>query len=221
MRITSLIAAAVLTVMAGVATAAVSFTIDGAAMWNGYMNVLDLGGVFQWGSGWGVADLCAVYSDGGATVTCSPNNINDIAAYWYTIVPGATNGNKIMEGNVYAEPATGLYNGATIVFAGSVTSFTLSNSHTLVAFIKDFAPDYSSFVDQSVAITSTGNFSINLATINDPTRHVQWGLQIKGVDVWITDAAPFGNAVIKAIPEPATMMLAGIGVIGMLAARRK
>jgi len=219
MRITTLIAAAVFTVMVGVASADVNVTIDGAAMWHGYMNVLDLGGVFQWGSAWGVADLCAVYSDGGATVTCSPNNINDINAYWYTIVPGATNGNKIMEGNVYAEPADGLYSGQTVTFAGSTTTHTLSNSHTLVAFIKDFAPDYSSFVEQSVGITATGNFSISLATINDPTRHIQWGLQIKGVDVWITDAAPFGNAVIKAIPEPA--LLSGLGLLGLLIARRR
>ncbi len=223
MRITTCIAAAVFTVMAGVATAAVSVTIDGAAINLGYMNVFDLpsaGGAFLWGSSWGAADLCAVYSGGGTVVTFSPNTIGDPDPYWYTPSgqPGCT-GNKIMEANLYAESATSLYTGVTVLFAGVVDSFTLSNSHALVAFVKDFAPDYSSFVEQSVSITATGNFSVSLATINDPTRHVQWGLQMKGADVWVTDVAPFGSAVIKAVPEPA--LLSGLGVLGLLAARRR
>ena len=225
MRNTTCIAAAVFTVMAGVATAVEKVTIDGTAMTLGYMNVFNLpsaGGAFQFGSSWGIGDLCAVYSGGGTTVTCSPNTIGDPASYWYIPSggPGCT-GNKIMEANLYAEQTNGLYAGVTVNFAGVVENFTLSNSHSLVAFIKDFAPDYSSFVEQSVGITATGSFSISLATINDSTRHVQWGLQMKGPDVWITDVAPFGSAVIKAVPEPATMMLAGMGVLALLAARRK
>ena len=28
------------------------------------------------------------------------------------------------------------------------------------------------------------------------TRHVQWGFQVKGVNVWVTDLAPYGTAVV-------------------------
>jgi hypothetical protein len=30
----------------------------------------------------------------------------------------------------------------------------------------------------------------------DDARHVQWGFQVYGVRVWVTDLAPYGNAVV-------------------------
>jgi hypothetical protein len=86
--------------------------------------------------------------------------------------------------------------GVTLTFVGNVLSNTLTSAHTAVAFVKDFAPDFSSFNASTVPLPPSGTFSVTLATVNDPARHVQWGFQVTGVDVWITDLAPFGSVTI-------------------------
>jgi hypothetical protein len=95
----------------------------------------------------------------------------------------------------------------------------LGNSWTSVAFIKDFAPDYSS----SVSITApmvNGVFNISLPTINDPARHIQYGFETIGPDVWSTDVGPYGNIQITGVPEPTLLGLAGLAVAGLLGRRR-
>jgi hypothetical protein len=186
--------------------AAIDFTVDPAAAWRGYMNVSDLpeqGGMFRGGSVWGVPDLRASFS--GPNLTLSPNTINDPNEYWYQGVgtnpggPGAP-GNKIMEANMYVE-STNTLGGQTVTFSGNVLSNTLTTAHTAVAFIKDFAPDFSSFVGTSVPLTP-GSFSITLDTINAPGRHVQYGFTTTGVNVWATDVAPFGAVEVTAATTP-------------------
>ena len=92
----------------------------------GYMNVSDLGGGFQFGSSWGVADL-VVTVNGAADATLSPNTIGDPDPYWYIGGggPGAQ-GNKIMEANWYAQDDIGTHAGDTLTFEGFITSDTLS-----------------------------------------------------------------------------------------------
>ena len=85
-------------VSAGTVRADVLVTVDPAAITNGYMNVFNLpadGGGYQFGSGWGIADLTASYS--GSIVTLGPNTIGDPNGYWYIGggMPGSP-GNKIM-----------------------------------------------------------------------------------------------------------------------------
>ena len=183
------------------------------------MNVSNLpadGGAYQFGSSWGTADLVATFS--GSTLTLAPNTIGDPDPYWY-IGGGAPGnpGNKIMEANMYVELSGGL-GGQELNFTGIVSANTLTGAHTAIAFIKDFAPDYSSFVQTTVALTP-GPFSISLATIDDPARHIQYGFQTTGVNVWVTDVAPFGNAQINPIPEPSVGVLAGLA--GLLVFRRR
>jgi hypothetical protein len=184
---------------AGVARADVTVTVDPATITNGYMNVFNLpadGSGFQFGSGWGIADLTAVYS--GSNVTLGPNCIGDPNPYWYIGGggPGAQ-GNKIMEANLYAEQnGGGPLTGTTVVFIGNVLSNTLATSHTCVAFIKDFAPDFSSFNLSSVPLPPSGQFKLALATVNDPGRHVQYGFQMVGPCVWVTDLAPYGSVTV-------------------------
>lgn len=205
----------------------VPVTIDSATISNGYMNVSNLpanGGAFQFGSNWGVGDLNATFTNGGTTVNFTPNTIGDAAAYWYTPSggPGAA-GNKIMEANLYAE-STGPMAGQTLVFSGNVSAFTLDGAYLFKAFIKDFAPDYSSSVTQEVIINSTGNFSINLLAVNDPTRHVQWGLQMTGVNVWATDVGPKGFVTVNATPVPESSTAAitlGLFAAGFVLLRRR
>jgi len=187
---------------ANVAGAAVNVTVDPGAVNLGYMNVFELpsnGGAFVFGSPWGIADLIATYS--GSNVTLQPNSINDPSPFWY--VGGAPGpGNKSMEANLYAEPA-GSLPGQTVIFTGNVLSNTLTSAHSTIAFVKDFAPDFSSFNISTVALPASGTFSVSLATVNDPARHVQWGFQMTGPCVWISNLPQFGAATIAPVqPVP-------------------
>lgn len=183
---------------AGFAQAQATFTVDASEINLGYMNVFNLpapdgDGAFQFGSGWGLPDLTAVYA--GNVLTLGPNTIGDPDPYWYIGGggPGAP-GNKIMEANCYGE-ASGL-SGQTVTFNGEVLLNSLTDAHTVVAFVKDYAPDFSSYVESSVVLSAAGGFTVSLATIADPARHVQWGVQMTGVNVWVTDVAPFGSMTI-------------------------
>src|SRR5260370_14065812 len=133
---------------------AATVNVDPTASWQGFMNVFETpqhGGAYAFGSGWGTADLTATFS--GPVLTLGPNTINDPSSYWYSPSggPGAV-GNKSMDANMYVE-TTGVYTGQTLNFTGNVLANTLfghvnqlGNGWTSVAFIKDFAPDYSSSV---------------------------------------------------------------------------
>ena len=203
------------------ANAAVSVTIDPAAPWQGFMNVFELpsnGGAYVFGSTWGTSDLVAVFS--GATLTVAPNTIGDPDPFWYIGggAPGAA-GNKIMDANMYVELNGGL-GGQTISFSGIVTSNTLTSAHVTRAFIKDFAPDYSSFNQTSLILSGTGPFSISMSPINDNARHVQYGFETIGVNVWSTDVAPYGNIQLTAIPETSGSALASLAA-GLILMRRR
>lgn len=202
-------------------------SVDPSASWIGYMNVFAIpqqGGAFSFGSSWGTADLTATFS--GPVLTLGPNTIGDPSSFWYTPSggPGAV-GNKTMDANMYVE-TTGVYTGQTLTFAGDVLANTLvghvnqlGNGWTSVAFIKDFAPDYSSSVSVTAPLVN-GVFNISLLTVNDPTRHIQYGFETIGPDVWITDVGPYGSIQITAVPEPSALGLIGLGVIGLIRSRR-
>lgn len=222
----ALIGCAILCTVGRVGAATV--TVDPSASWLGFMNVSNKpqdGGGYQFGSSWGTADLTATFS--GPVLTLGPNSVNDPSSYWYTPSggPGSV-GNKTMDANMYIE-TNGVYTGQTLTFTGNVLSNTLvgsvnqiGNGWTSVAFIKDFAPDYSSSVSTTVALTP-GVFSISLPTINNPARHIQYGFETIGPDVWATDVGPYGNIQISAVPEPATLFLVGIAGFAVCACQRR
>jgi hypothetical protein len=199
--------------LAGTA-AAVDVTVDPARIVNAFMNVSNLpppdgDGAYQFGAPWGFADLTAAFA--GNDLTLGPNSINDPNEYWYRCVGGAVPpncggpgapGNKIMEANSYAEVNDGSLAGQNVTFSGIVLSSTLTSAHVAYAFIRDFAPDYSSFVGNVIPLPASGLFSLSLATVNDPARHVQYGFQLVGVNVWATDVGPYGSVTIG--PDPAT-----------------
>lgn len=195
---------------------------ESTAPWLAYMNVFELpanGGGFVFGSPWGIPDLTANFDDGANTLTMSPNTIGDPDPFWYIGGggPGAM-GNKIMQANLYQESIGGLA-GQTVLFEGNVLSHSFTDAHQARVFIRDFAGDFSSSVDVFADVDAAGNFSISLDTINDASRIVQWGIQVEGENVWITDVAPFGNVVFSTIPTPGALALLGMG--GLVATRRR
>ncbi len=192
------------------------------APWLAFMNVFELpenGGGFVFGSGWGIADLTASFDDGASTLTMGPNTVGDPDPFWYQGGggPGAP-GNKFMEANLYQQVDGGLA-GQTVTFEGTVLSNTFTDAHDARVFIRDFAADFSSSVDVFADVDAAGNFSISLDTIDDASRHVQWGIQVSGENVWITDVDPFGTVVFGTVPTPGSLAMLGLG--GLIATRRK
>lgn len=204
--------------------AVANFTVDPSYAWVGFMNVSELpanGGAYVFGSSWGTADLTAVFT--GPTLALGPNCVGDPDPFWYVGGGGPGHaGNKIMDANMYVE-STGTLSGETVNFSGIVLSNTLVSGYTSVAFIKDFAPDYSSSVSTTIPLTA-GPFSLSLDTINDPNRHVQFGFETIGADVWVTDTGPIGTVQLTAsavVPEPSTLGLAGAASLALLGRRRR
>lgn len=227
--VTSVLAAAAVCASANAATVNVD---PSTGSWLAFMNVSELpanGGGFVFGSPWGVPDLTADFDDVAQTLTLGPNTINDPNEFWYQNTTGnaadpqnpggpGQAGNKIMEANLFQESTGGALNGTTVTFEGVVLSNSFTPAHEASIFIRDFASDFSSFNDTTIPLTP-GAFSISLNTIPDPSRFVQWGFQVKGVNVWSTDVAPFGNAVIATIPTPGAFAM--IGAAGLVATRRR
>lgn len=231
-----------LTLSAGVSSVSaqtVYKTINSAEMNNGYMNVFNLpsdGGAYQFGSGWGIADLNAYFTPGTSDLFMSPNTINDPNSYWYT--PSGQNGalgNKMMEANLYAQDDS--LAGSVIHFDGTASAYSLATNsagipYVLTAFIRDFAPDYSSLNQTTVQLNSLGSFQLFLDTIDDPNRHVQWGLQLYGPNIWPQDSAQLaaaGQVMFSSLappppgPEPSTytlLLMTGAGALWWARRRR-
>ncbi|MEQ8837181.1 MAG: hypothetical protein RID07_10300, partial [Lacipirellulaceae bacterium] len=185
--------------------------VDASAPWEGFMNVSELpenGGAFVFGSGWGVADLVAEFDNGTNSLTLSPNTVDDPNEFWYQNTTGMAadpmnpggpgqRGNKSMDVVLFVtNPALV---GEDVTFSGNVSAQTLTSAHSTYAFIRDFAPDFSSFFDVEVELTAPGPFSINFQTDPTPGRHVQYGFRTQGENVWATDVAPFGSVVIDTV----------------------
>jgi hypothetical protein len=217
-RCVQMLAIAMIAGAAASSQGATVYVDPSGAGWNGFMNVFDLGGGYQFSSGWGINDLNASFNDGANKLKLSPNTIGDPNPYWY-IGGGAPGnpGNKIMEANLYRQVSDGSLSGQTVTFQGTVLSNSFTSAHTAIIFIRDFAPDFSSFTESTIALTA-GAFSFSHNTAAGAGRHVQWGFQVKGVNVWTTDTAPFGFAEIATIPGPATLAL---GALGLFAGRRR
>jgi hypothetical protein len=225
----TVLAAAGIVVFLGAGTkthAQATVFVDPGASWQGYMNVFELpsnGGAYVFGQAWNPpTNLPAVFSEG--VLTLGPNSIDDPSAFWYTPAggPGAT-GNKIMDANFYQE-TTNVYTGQNLTFSGEVLSNTFTGDYIVTAFIRDFAPDYSSSSGTS-AVLVDGAFSISWDVIPLAGRHVQFGFTVHGPNVWITDAPAVGNIQIATVPEPgltayAVCAVVLFGTVGILRRRR-
>lgn len=216
--------------LAFAAKAQTTVTVDATTLTLGYMNWTPYpennGGGVAGGGTWGIADLRSSFS--GNTVTLLCNDINDTSAYWYVNggAPGNPGGMQ-MDASLYNE-STGVYVNQTLTFTGNVLANSLlsqtdslGHGWTSVAFIKDFAPDYSSFTQVTAPLDSLGTFSISKLTSANVGDHIQYGFETVGPDVWQTDVGSFGSVIIAPVPEPTTLALAGLGgFLGFVFLRR-
>jgi Immunoglobulin I-set domain len=169
-------------------------TVDSTKTWIGYMNVTDLGGTPQFGSGWGTADLNAFFT-GASTLTLTPNTSIDRDKpsddYWWI---GGANGapNKIMEANMYVQDDT--LAGQTVTFSGDCLTNSLNADYRCIAFIKDFVPDYSSSTPTTVDVVAGQPFTLTLDTL--PGHHVQYGFATKGPDARLATVESLGKVVL-------------------------
>lgn len=172
-----------------------SVSVNGADLWTGYANVfLTDGTTFQFGSGWGLADLKSVVNAGANTVTLYPNynTYNAADPYW----ANGNLGNKIFEGNTYVENNT--LAGQTLTFSGNVTSNTLDAAYTAVAFIKGLNPatGYSTDVYVSAPLVAGQPFSITTDAAIPAGLVVQYGFTVKGLNANPAQEAALGNVVV-------------------------
>ncbi len=172
-----------------------SVSVNGADLWTGYANVfLTDGTTFQFGSGWGLADMKSVVNAGANTVTLYPNynTYNAADPYWSN---GAV-GNKIFEGNTFVENNS--FAGQVLTFTGNVTSNTLNSAYTAVAFIKGLNPatGYSTDVFVSAPLVAGQAFSITTDTAIPAGLVVQYGFTIKGLNANPAQEAALGNVVV-------------------------
>ena len=230
---------------------AATVTVNPGTLNNGFMNVFNLppgatvlptgaggpngptNGAYQFGSGWGPADLVSSFA--GNTLTLRPNQIGDPNIYWYQ-GPNTSNGgpgapgNKIMDASLYNE-TTGVYVNQTLTFSGNVLSNTLNGglnpynntTYSSVAFIKDFVADFSSSTSTTIPL-APGVFNISLLTSADPGHHIQYGFETIGSDVWAGDPLLGGGnltAIINPVPEPSTLALGGLAALALIRRRNK
>jgi hypothetical protein len=195
-------------------------TVSPTALTLGYMNwspvASDAGGYGGSGSSaWGLSDLQTSFS--GSTLTIQPNT-NTYAPgnpYW---VNADGSGANYMDANIYNE-SSGTYVGTTLTFTYNVLSDSLTSPYISYAFIKDFVANYSSFTSTEVPL-ALGVQSISLLTSANATDNIQYGFETYGPDTQPGSTAAYLSAVIAPVPEPTSLALIGLGILGAYRCRR-
>ena len=196
------------------ANADMSVGVDPGSTWVGYMNVFQTDATtWEWGSGWGTADLAAEFIGNELKLGPNTNCWNAADPYW--VDNGV--GNKFMEANMYFE-ATDLQN-ELAAFSGHVNANTLDSGYQSQAFVKVLDPNAGWATVQSVfaPLVAGRDFNVSL-TVNDTAGLItQFGFMTTGL---VADpAVDHGSVLIAAVPEPATLALLALGGVALVRRR--
>lgn len=167
--------------------------------------------------GWGLSDLQAFFS--GNALTLSPNTNTYAPGNTYWVNPDGTGANQ-MDAAIYNE-TTGVYVDTSVTFTFDVLANTLVSGYSADAFIKDFGPGYSYNGEQTVNLTPGTDSVTYPLTGNNPGEIVQFGFEVIGPDANPATDASLGSVEIAPAPEPSTMALAGLGLLGVLGKRMR
>jgi len=123
-----------------------------------------------------------------------------------------------MDGAIYNE-TTGTYVGTSVTFTFDVLANTLVSGYSADAFIKDFGPGYSYNGEQTVNLTPGVDSVTYALTGNNPNEIVQFGFELIGPDANPATVASLGSVEIAPVPEPSTIALGGLSLLGLLGIR--
>ncbi len=170
--------------------------------WIGYMNVFNLGGGYEFGSAWDVAELKSSLDASTNTLTLQPNfntyTVGD--EYWVNATTGE--GEKNMEAITFVEPGA-FFNATDLTFSGAVESNTLAAGFSGKYFIKALNPnnDYQDELggDGVFDMPASGNFSVTIPGASlTPGLIIQYGFSITGRNSNPDDEEALGRIVIGA-----------------------
>ncbi len=164
----------------------INVSVDPTQSWIGYMNWQPTAHTLarypaDGGTGngvWATSDLRASFnSSGQATFQPNTNTYNPASTFW--VNPDGTGANQ-MDANFYVENNN--IAGDTVTFSGNLLTNSLvpPYSTNVTAFIKDFTPGYALAATITTNLTTSGVFSITLATLAGD--HIQYGFEMFGPD---------------------------------------
>jgi hypothetical protein len=174
-------------------------------------------------STWSLAANPAVFS--GNTLTISPN-VNTYApgvTYWTN--PDGSGANT-MDADTYDEVDGGAYSGVTLTFTVNVLANTLGLDSTGFAgysadmFIKDFGPGYA-FNGEATTPLNVGTDSVQYTAAVNPGEIVQYGVELIGIDTSTLSSQASQYVEIAPVPEPSSIALVAVGLLGALTIRRR
>lgn len=127
----------------------------------------------------------------------SPSVLNDAGSYWFNLYGGKYVPQKWVKCSLYQQRNTNLVN--TFNFKGNINTNTLrtdyGDNYTYKVFILAFSADYSVLKSSNSQTDVNGNFNISLDTtsLSGSIAHLQWGFEMDGYPVYLTERGRQGS----------------------------
>jgi hypothetical protein len=179
------------------------------------------------GSGWGVPDLKTTVTTSnpgtiiGDQLVLQPNfntyTDNPGDPFWRDNAGAGPGGNKWMEANTYVE--TSSLSVLSYTLEGTVDANDLDTSlYTAEAFIKVLDPNdsFKTVLNDRIALPTAGPFVVTSDLSPYQGMTLQVGFTMNGLNANVVNEAAYGSVSVSVVPEPSTIGLAAVGLIGSL-----